>query len=202
MQRFSQTMPSVALNVTFLYDNSRMDLFLRKEQDILFGRDTEFNHFSGLHITELFDSRFYLITRHDDPLAKAKIITEQDLDGRTFLVGGDSPSEMSAIQQRIIRRGKITILNAHNLDTAFAHVAAVSAVSLAPGFANDHLGEFAWIPFDCPEKCTVSLPATKMTDAKAHEHYWKLPRKRIYRAGSFHYKYLQKNGFSIPVYGN
>lgn len=152
MQRFSQTMPSVALNVTFLYDNSRIDLFLRKEQDILFGRDTEFNHFSGLHITELFDSRFYLITRHDDPLAKAEIVTEQDLDGRTFLAGGDSPSEMTPIQQRIIRRGKITILNAHNLDTAFAHVAAGSAVSLAPGFANDHLGEFAWIPFDCPEK--------------------------------------------------
>lgn len=152
MQRFSQVMPSVALNVTFLYDNSRVDLFLRKEQDILFGRDTEFNHLSSLRITKLYDSYFYLITRHDDPLSQLKTASEQDLDGRTFLVGGDSPLEMLAVQQRIVRRGKITILNAHSLDTAFAHVAAGNAISLAPGFANDHLGEFAWIPFDCSEK--------------------------------------------------
>lgn len=152
MQRFSEVMPTVALNIKFHYDNNRIDLFLRKEHDILFAGNSELDRFSNIKTATLFDSRFYLITRHDDPLAKSEIITEHDLDGRTFIIGGDAPAKMVAIQQRILNRGQVEIVNSHDLSTAFAYVAAGRGVSLCPGFANDHNGEFAWIPFDCSEK--------------------------------------------------
>lgn len=183
MQKFSQTMPSVALNISFIYDSSRTDLFLKKELDILFGRDTEFRHFSGLNLARLFESRFYLITRHDDPLSKLEIVTEQDLDGRTFLIGGDTPVEMSAIQQRIIRRGKVTILNSHTLDNAFAHVAAGNAISLAPGFANDHHGEFVWIPFDCPEKMNCVFACHKDDRRESTQTLIELTQEAYMQAG-------------------
>lgn len=183
MQKFSQKMPSVALNISFIYDSSRTDLFLKKELDILFGRDTEFRHFSGLSLARLFESRFYLITRHDDPLSKLEIVTEQDLDGRTFLIGGDTPAEMSAIQQRIIRRGKVTILNSHTLDNAFAHVAAGNAISLAPGFANDHHGEFVWIPFDCPEKMNCVFACHKDDRRKSTQTLIELTQEAYMQAG-------------------
>lgn len=161
MQRFSEVMPSVALNIKFIYDNRRIDVFLRKEQDILFSGDDELKQFSNIKSSALFESRYYLITRHDDPLAKLEIVAEQDLDGRTFIVGGDAPAKMVAIQQRVLNRGKVDIINSHDLSTAFAYVAAGKGISLCPGFANDHNGEFAWIPFDCPEKSHCVLGCHK-----------------------------------------
>ncbi len=157
MQQFAETLPAVALNLKFVYSSDRIDLFFRRAQDILFARETELNRFTHIKTVPLYESRFYLITRHDDPLARLPLATEQDLAGRTFLLGGDSPSEMLAAQQRIVNSGHITTLNAHDLEIAFTYVAAGAAVSLAPGFANDHNGEFAWIPFDCPEKMQCVL---------------------------------------------
>lgn len=148
MQKFSQTMPSVALNISFIYDSSRTDLFLKKELDILFGRDTEFRHFSGLSLARLFESRFYLITRHDDPLSKL-----------------------------------VTILNSHTLDNAFAHVAASNAISLAPGFANDHHGEFVWIPFDCPEKMNCVFACHKDDRRKSTHTLIELTQEAYMQAG-------------------
>ena len=42
---------------------------------------------------------------------------------------------------------------------SLTYVAAGRGIVLAPGFADDHNGVFAWIPFDCPEyiKCVLTL---------------------------------------------
>ncbi len=39
-----------------------------------------------------------------------------------------------------------------NLNTTLSYIAAQKGICIAPGFTNDHNGEFAWIPFDCPER--------------------------------------------------
>ena len=36
--------------------------------------------------------------------------------------------------------------------TTLTNVSAGKGVCLAPGFLNDHSGQFAWIPFDCKKK--------------------------------------------------
>ncbi len=102
-------MPTVALNIKFVYDETRLDLFLRKEQDILFAREQELSRFQGVATAPLFKSNLYIILRKDDPLANKAIITLNDLSGRTFMVGGGSTPEMVIVQNRIIKEADVNI---------------------------------------------------------------------------------------------
>ena len=90
--------------------------------------------------------------RKDDPLAERDLIREEDLYGRTLMVGGGSPPALSAVQRRLISSGAVAYFNSPDHDTTLANVAAGRGGCLAPGFLNDHSGQFAWIPFDCPER--------------------------------------------------
>jgi hypothetical protein len=45
----------------------------------------------GIQVHDLFESRIYLIANRDDPLADKNLIREEDLYGRTLMVGGGSP---------------------------------------------------------------------------------------------------------------
>ena len=45
----------------------------------------------------------------------------------------------------------------HEDFTTLINVAAGRGVCLAPGFLNDHSGQFAWIPFDCIESFSCVL---------------------------------------------
>ena len=47
----------------------------------------------------------------DDPLAGKNILTEEDLYGRTLMVGGGFPPALKAVQQRLIASGKIEYFN-------------------------------------------------------------------------------------------
>lgn len=157
MQRFEAAMPYVALNIKFVYDEARIDMFLRGEQDILFARDTELKRFSHIRMAPLFQSRFYIVVCRDDPLAGQETVRLKDLAGRTFMVGGGSPSEMVAVQNRIVGSGLVQTLNCPDHETAMANVAAKKGIVMSPGFTNDHNGEFVWVPFDCREhiKCVL-----------------------------------------------
>lgn len=157
MRQFEGTMPHVALNIKFLYDESRVDLFLRGEQDILFARESELKRFSHVRMAPLFQSCFYIVACQDDPLAGRENVTIEDLVGRTFMVGGGSPAELMAVQKRIVDSGQVRVLNCPDHETAMANVAARKGIVLSPGFTNDHNGEFAWVPFDCREhiKCVL-----------------------------------------------
>ena len=73
------------------------------------------------------------------------------------MVGGGSPAALQAVQRRLISSGKITYFNSADHDTTLTNVAAGRGVCLAPGFLNDHSGQFAWIPFDCKEKFSCVL---------------------------------------------
>ena len=102
-------------------------------------------------------SHIYLIAQRDDPLAAKNLITEEDLYGRTLMVGGGSPQALKAVQYRLISTGKIDYFNSADHDTTLTNVAAGRGVCLAPGFLNDHSGQFAWIPFDCRESFSCVL---------------------------------------------
>ena len=157
IRKFEEALPSVALNIKFVYDETRLDLFLRKEQDILFAREQELSRFQSVATVPLFKSRFYIILRKDDTLANHGIITANDLSGRTFMVGGGSTPEMVTVQNRIIKEAEVKILNCPDHETALLNVAAGRGVTLTPGFTNDRSGEFAYVPFDCTESCACVL---------------------------------------------
>ena len=156
MRLFAGAWPDVQITPVFQYGNS-MELFLRGEADIVFALQEQTRQVPGIRIHDLFESRIYLITDKYDPLACKNLIREEDLYGRTLMVGGGSPQSLKAVQHRLISSGKIDYFNSADHDTTLTNVAAGRGVCLAPGLLNDHSGQFAWIPFDCQENFSCVL---------------------------------------------
>ena len=150
IRQFDKIAPTVQITPVFKYENS-MELFLKNEADIVFALKEQTRQIPGIQVHNLFDSRIYLIVNKDDPLADKNLISETDLYDRTLMVGGGSPQALKAVQHRLISSGKISYFNSSDHDTTLINVASGRGICLAPGFLNDHSGQFAWIPFDCPE---------------------------------------------------
>ena len=178
MRIFEQTNPDVQITPVFQYENG-VESFLRNEVDILFALKEQTKQIPGIHVHELFESHIYLIAQRDDPLAAKNRISEEELYGRTLMVGGGSPPALKAVQHRLISSGRIEYFNSADHDTTLTNVAAGKGVCLAPGFLNDHSGQFAWIPFDCKESFSCVLcthkedqrPSVKAFLAKLKELY-------------------------------
>ncbi len=153
---FSETNSDVQIIPVFRYENG-VESFLRNEVDILFALKEQTKQIPGIAVHELFESRIYLIADRADPLAGKNIIQEEDLYGRTLMVGGGSPPALKAVQHRLINSGKIRYFNSPDHDTTLTNVAAGRGICLAPGFLNDHSGQFAWIPYDCKESFSCVL---------------------------------------------
>lgn len=156
MRLFEKTHPEVQITPVFQYTNG-VEGFLRNEADVLFTLKEHTRQIPGIAVHELFTSRVYLIAQRDDPLAAKNLIREEDLYGRTLMVGGGSPAALRAVQHRLINTGRIRYFNSPDHDTTRVNVAAGRGVCLAPGFLNDHSGQFAWIPFDCRETFSCVL---------------------------------------------
>lgn len=147
-----------ALTVTPAFDwYHGLDTFLGGEADILFAVEDEMKRVPDVTAHHLFDSKIYLICRTDDVLAEKTLITAEDLRGRTLMVGGGSQAPLRAVQQRVINTIHCDYFNSHDHDTSLTNVAAKRAIVLAPGFLNDHSGQFAWVPFDCDETISCAL---------------------------------------------
>ena len=165
MRLFSETNPDVQITPVFQYENG-VEAFLRNEMDILFALKEQTRQIPGIAVHDLFESRIYLIAQRNDPLAAKNLIHEEDLYGRTLMVGGGSPAALRAVQHRLISTGKIQYFNSPDHDTTRINVAAGRCICLAPGFLNDHSGQFAWIPFDCEEHFSCVL-CTHKEDGRA-----------------------------------
>ena len=125
MRLFASEFESVQITPMFQYENG-VEAFLRGDADVLFALREQTRHIPGITVKALFDSRVYLIAQPDDPLAAKDLIRAE--------------SE------------RVEYFNSPDHDTTLTNVAAGRGVCLAPGFLNDHSGQFAWIPFDCPER--------------------------------------------------
>ena len=161
---FEKEQPGVQVTPLFQYDNG-VESFLKDESDILFALIEQTKHIPGINIHKLFDSGIYLITDKNDPLAKKNIITEEDSYGRTLMVGGGSPAALRNVQQKLISSGKIEYFNSPDHDSTYVNIASGKGICLAPGFLNDHSGQFAWIPYDCTE-CFHCVLCTHKTDSR------------------------------------
>jgi len=156
MRLFADTNPEIQIKPIFQYENG-FESFLRNEVDILFALKEQTRQIPGIAVHDLFVSRIYLIADKNDPLTSKNLIKEDDLYGRTLMVGGGSPLALKAVQHHLIASGRIGYFNSPDHDTTLTNVAAGRGVCLAPGFLNDHSGQFAWIPFDCKENFSCVL---------------------------------------------
>lgn len=160
MRLFAEQSPEVQIVPKFEYENG-IEGFLKNETDLLFALKEQARQIPGIRVHDLFESRIYLIAQREDPLAEKNRIAEEDLYGRTLMVGGGSPPALRAVQHRLIGSGRIDYFNSADHDTTLTNVAAGRGVCLAPGFLNDHSGQFAWIPFACKERFSCVLCSHK-----------------------------------------
>ena len=184
MRLFSEAMPEVQITTVFQYENS-MELFLRNDADIVFALREQTKQVAGIQVHDLFESRIYLITDKNDPLADKNLIREEDLYGRTLMVGGGSPSALKNVQHRLISSGKIDYFNSADHDTTLTNVAAGRGICLAPGFLNDHSGQFAWIPFECTEKFACVLCTHREDQRKSVKEFLSILKKLYSNAVAF-----------------
>ncbi len=155
---FSEKHPDISITPKF-YQDATLEAFTSGTLDIFLTLEDNVRRIPGIKIHKLYDSKFYLITKIDDPLAEKEIIQPRDLAGRTLMLGGGSPAKLRALQDRIVHTVGVSHFNSQNHDTTLTNVAAGRGVCIAPGFLNDHSGEFAWIPVECEE----SLPCVLCT---------------------------------------
>ncbi len=164
MKLFAERRPEIQIIPKFQYENG-VESFLREETDVFFALREQTRQIPGIEVHELFESHIYLISQREDELAERNLLTEEDLYGRTLMVGGGSPPALKAVQQRLIHSGKVSYFNSADHDTTLTNVAAGRGVCLAPGFLNDHSGQFAWTPFDCSESFSCVL-CTHKSDSR------------------------------------
>ena len=126
--------------------------FLKGNQDIFFTFDNEMKHVPDTKLIYLYTAGIYLLSKKDDELAKLKTVKPKDLKGRTLMVGGGSPPQLRALQQRLINTIDIDYFNSENHDTTLTNILADRGICLTPGFFRDYTDEFAWTPFECEEK--------------------------------------------------
>lgn len=179
IETFERENESVSVTPHFL-PLSDPSSFLKGQEDILFSMEVDVRRIPGIKFHPLFKSRIYLITENYDPLAKKDLIEMEDLKERTLMVGGGSPLELRTVQHRVIEALNIPYFNSNDHETTLTHVATHKGVCLAPGFLNDHSGEFAWTPFDCEE----TVPCVLCTrDSEQRENILNFVRllQRTYR---------------------
>ena len=162
IKEFETNDPGVLITPLFQYENS-IDSFLKNESDIVFALEEQTKQLAGTSVHKLFQSHIYLICDKNDPLATKNLITDEDIYGRTLMVGGGSPALLRSIQQKLISSGKINYFNSPDHDTTLTNIASGKGICLAPGFLNDHSGQFTWIPYDSKETFSCVL-CTHKTD--------------------------------------
>jgi DNA-binding transcriptional LysR family regulator len=168
MIRLQEQFPTVSVTPKFSIFND-MNAFLRKEQDVLFGLREDFQSIPNINIHPLFTSHIYLISQKEDPLAKLTVIKPTDIEKHTLMIGGGSSPALRKLQQDVIRQSHIDYFNSQDHETTLINVAAGKGICLAPGFLNDHNGEFVWTPFetDVVFDCVI---ATHKTDQRVGVH--------------------------------
>jgi len=155
---FSAEYPDVLVTPVF-HDYGDFGRFLSGDTDLEFTETGYFSRSPGIREEHLYDSGIYLIVRDDDFLASRERVGEEDLRGRTLMVGGGSPPQLQAVQDRVISNENIGYYNSHDHETTMVNVAVGSGVCLSPGFLMGNDPGYRWIPFDCPEyfDCAVAV---------------------------------------------
>ncbi|MCR4600373.1 MAG: LysR family transcriptional regulator [Clostridia bacterium] len=181
---FEKNAPGVQITPLFRYENS-IDSFLKNESDIVFALEEQTKQLAGTIVHQLFKSHIYLVCDRNDPLASKNLITDEDIYGRTLMVGGGSPALLRSVQQKLISSGKIGYFNSPDHDTTHINIAAGKGICLSPGFLNDHSGQFAWIPYDCDDTFSCVLCTHKTDQRRSLEIFVRSLQKLYSEAVAF-----------------
>lgn len=158
---------------------------MKNESDVVFALEEQTKQLAGTTVHKLFQSHIYLICDKNDYLAAKNLITDEDIYGRTLMVGGGSPALLRSVQQKLISSGKIEYFNSPDHDTTLTNIASGKGICLAPGFLNDHSGQFAWIPYDCDDTFSCVLCTHKADQRESLDTFIKVLQRLYHEAVAF-----------------
>ena len=184
IKEFEKEAPGTQITPLFQYEND-IDNFLKNKSDVVFALEEQTKQLAGTTVHKLFQSHIYLICDKNDPLAAKNLITDEDIYGRTLMVGGGSPALLRSVQQKLISSGKIEYFNSPDHDTTLTNIASGKGICLAPGFLNDHSGQFAWVPYDCDDTFSCVLCTHKADGRQSLDAFIKVLQKLYNEAVAF-----------------
>ncbi len=184
IKEFEKNETGIQITPLFQYENG-LDSFLKNKSDVIFALEEQTKQLAGTTVHKLFKSHIYLICDKNDPLAAKNLITDKDIYGRTLMVGGGSPTLLRLVQQKLISSGKIKYFNSPDHDTTLTNIASGKGICLAPGFLNDHSGQFAWIPYDCDDTFSCVLCTHKADQRQSLDTFIKILQKEYKEAIAF-----------------
>ncbi|MBO6284502.1 MAG: LysR family transcriptional regulator, partial [Pseudobutyrivibrio sp.] len=184
IREFEKEASGTQITPLFQYENG-IDSFLKNESDVVFALEEQTKQLAGTTVHKLFQSHIYLICDKNDPLADKNLITDEDIYGRTLMVGGGSPALLRSVQQKLISSGKIEYFNSPDHDTTLTNIASGKGICLAPGFLNDHSGQFAWIPYDSDDTFSCVLCTHKADQRESLDAFIKVLQRLYHEAVAF-----------------
>lgn len=158
IRAFAEDFPDVSVTVRFSDFNDHR-AYLDGDVDIEFAFGREAEDLPETDVVPLYTSGIYLYSLPGDPLSKKSTVSEEDLRGRTLMVGGASPPELVRVQRRLIESGTVEWFNSDDPDVTTVNLLSGKGIALAPGFLNDRDPRFAWTRLDCPEsfRCVLCV---------------------------------------------
>ena len=184
IREFEKEAPGTQITPLFQYENG-IDNFLKNKSDVVFALEEQTKQLAGTTVHKLFQSHIYLICDKNDSLAAKNLITDEDIYGRTLMVGGGSPALLRSVQQKLISSGKIEYFNSPDHDTTLTNIASGKGICLAPGFLNDHSGQFAWVPYDCDDTFSCVLCTHKADGRESLDAFIKVLQRLYNEAVAF-----------------
>ena len=145
MERMGKTHPEIA--VVPVFSAGLTGDFHKGDVDVLIGDEEDLKGISGGILTPLYRSPIRLLTRKNDVLTTLKEVTEEDIVGRTLLVGAISRKNLRKLQLKLEKSGLVQTMNSDSHDTTLTLVASGKAICLSPDFYKAEGGNCAFLPF-------------------------------------------------------
>lgn len=149
LTQFKKEYPDIFVEVKY---ESNQKALQSQQFDLICGSLRNLKKSPLLKTYIIYESGVYLVCNHNDPLASKSVITKDDLNHYTLLVGSTSPHELIEAQKIVLTNPTVKQMNSYGHESTLTHIAMNDAVCLIPGFLNDLNDEFKWIPFECDIK--------------------------------------------------
>ena len=156
MEKMGAVHPEVAI-VPVFSSNGLIDGFHKGDLDLIIGDEEDFKGVKAAKQIPLYRSPIKLLARKSDVLTKLPVVTENDIVGRTLLVGSASRKNLRKLQLDLESKGIVKTMNSDSHDTTLTLVSAGKAICLSPEFYKEEGGDCAWLNYETDAYIQISL---------------------------------------------
>ena len=157
VMRFRESHPDIPISPQF-YPPQPPQGYVRDHSDISAVLHESLRHVPNVREYPLFESRMFIVAPKDHPLAEKEVVCAEDLKGYPLLLLSIKfPVILHNLHVQILQKVHTQRFLMPDTGTILFSVQMGHGVALMPGFLNIRNDEFAWIPYDTPDRIPCSL---------------------------------------------